>query len=590
MRSRIAPVDERDLTGQVLGGKYRIEQALGRGGMGAVYVATQLELGRRVAVKVMLPSLARDRTSLARFRREAEIAAGIGHPNIVQVTDFGSDARGSYFVMDLLEGEPLSDVLRREGRLEPRRVVAIALQILSALGAVHARDVVHRDLKPPNVFLAKVVALGEMVKLLDFGVAKLSGPEHTRLTATGFAVGTVTYMAPEQLTGGAVDGRTDLYALGVIMYRCLAGRLPYEGSRELLPSMILSAPATPLRAFRPDVDPRLAAIVDRALEKLPGARYPSADAMAEALVALDRTEPGPVASPPSARAEVAEVVETRAAKHSAPPPPTASTRLERPAPDRRAPSPPAARRRRAAPILLAAAAAGAIAVAAAVIAVLALVTRTKDAASLPAAPPVALAPDAATTVPSPVTPIRIEPRVADASALPKDAGDETGETEPPEEIGDARSSAPSRPARTQREAPPASTASAEAPAARRIVSGGADYVEIGDVTYRVVLSNLDLAGMYSTVDDARPLNRLRMDVIDCLVASRYVPETGTELCWTVDISAGGGGRSFMPHPGGRDDGLARCAARAFHAMRLGPSRTGASGHARICFRVYPRRS
>jgi serine/threonine-protein kinase len=273
--------------GSLLGGRYRLLRKLGEGGMGTVYVGVQEPLGRKVAVKVLLPVLARDATLVARFQREAELAASLGHPNIVQVTDFGVDDGAAFLVMDLLEGESLGAVIEREAPMSAERVRFIAAQILSALEAAHARDVVHRDLKPDNVFLTSVSGVADLVKLLDFGIARLVEDADQKMTATGQVLGTPAYMSPEQARGRPVDARSDLYAVGVVMYEALSGRMPVTGSNyhELMFAIVDQVP-TPLTELVPGLDPELVAVVDRAMNKETHARYASAAEMRAALDAL----------------------------------------------------------------------------------------------------------------------------------------------------------------------------------------------------------------------------------------------------------------------------------------------------------------
>ena len=210
---RSFPMEGDARIGTVVGGKYRIVRKLGEGGMGAVYAAVQEPLGRKVAVKVLLPVLARDATLVGRFQREAELAASLGHPNIVQVTDFGVDDGSAFLVMDLLDGESLGSALERETALAPSRVCFIAAQVLSALEAAHARGVVHRDLKPDNIYLTSVSGVADLVKLLDFGIARLTeGDGDQKMTATGQVLGTPAYMpsrrAGSPWTRGAISTRS----------------------------------------------------------------------------------------------------------------------------------------------------------------------------------------------------------------------------------------------------------------------------------------------------------------------------------------------------------------------------------------------
>ncbi len=322
-------------TGLRIGGRYRLGRELGRGGMGSVYEAVQENLGRRVAVKVVLHELAEDSEVLERFRREAETAASLGHPNIVQVTDFGHEpGEPAFLVMELLPGESLRSRLQREGTQDPAVVVSLAMQILSALGAAHRAGIVHRDLKPDNVFLVEMPGLGSLAKLLDFGIAKLAETKgYARLTATGVIIGTPTYMAPEQMSGEPVDGRTDLYALGVLMYRALAGRPPFEGKAPAdLLRAILGGTGTPLTSVRPDLDPRLVQLISFAMGRTPAMRFASADEMRAALepLATSLSSPGArmsLASPaPDAAKATVRAADARkpAAAPVAPQPPHAA--------------------------------------------------------------------------------------------------------------------------------------------------------------------------------------------------------------------------------------------------------------------------
>lgn len=277
--------------GQVVGGRYRLDELLGQGGMGAVYAATQLGLERRCAVKVLHDTLSRDGELVARFKREAEVAASLGHPNIVQVTDFGYDDGVAWLVMDLLKGTSLADAISREP-LAPERVRFIAAQVLSALEAAHARGIVHRDLKPDNIFLTSVSGVRDVVKLLDFGIARLTGEQSHKMTTTGQVLGTPAYMSPEQARGRPVDARTDLYSLGVVMYEALCGRMPVSGSNyhELMFNIVDATPPR-LQEIVPTLPAGLVAVVERAMAKDRNARYPSAAAMRADLDALGPVQP-----------------------------------------------------------------------------------------------------------------------------------------------------------------------------------------------------------------------------------------------------------------------------------------------------------
>ena|GEM_PF-1773125 len=261
--------------------RYQIVRALDRGGMGEVYEATQQQLARRVALKTIRADLASKPELLARFRREAEAAAALGHPNIVQVTDFQANAgEPAFLVMEMLDGTTLADVLEREGRLEPGRAAFIAVQLLSGLASAHRAGIIHRDVKPANVFLQSTSVMRDLVKVLDFGVAKLAldaAPGAHAMTQAGQVLGTLAYMAPEQaVSGAAVDGRTDLFGVGATLFHALSGVRPLEATEP-------GVGRAPLERIAPWVTRELAAVIERALQKSPDARWPNADEMAAAL-------------------------------------------------------------------------------------------------------------------------------------------------------------------------------------------------------------------------------------------------------------------------------------------------------------------
>ncbi len=262
--------------------RYSLGPRLGRGGMGSVHRAVDTATGRTCAVKVLHPALAREHRHLVRFEREARIATHLAHPHIVSVLDVGYDQhlRVPYFAMELLDGVPLSDLLRSEGALSVDRAVAIARQILAALSAVHSVGVVHRDLKPQNVMLVE----DERVKLVDFGVAHLVETDgYTKLTRTGQIVGTPAYMAPEQAAGRPIDPRADLWAAGALLYACLAGSWPFAGRSwvEVVPRL-LAGDIPRLESRVRGIEP-IARVVHRALSVEPEARFDTAAAMDEAL-------------------------------------------------------------------------------------------------------------------------------------------------------------------------------------------------------------------------------------------------------------------------------------------------------------------
>ncbi len=250
---------------------------VGEGGIGQVYEAEQLGLARRVAVKVLRVQSA---STIARFRKEARALSKLRHPNVVSVLDFQTpEGEPPLLVMELLEGESLAALGRREAPLEPKRAVDIAIQILSGLAAAHAAGLVHRDVKPGNVWIANTLA-GESVKLLDFGLV-LS--EDARLTRTGEEIGTPSFQAPEQLRGEAVDARADIHAVGVVVYMLLAGRLPWTDSAAPHGEILGRVPRS-LADMVPGLARGLSDVIDKALAKAPADRYATAAEMVAALV------------------------------------------------------------------------------------------------------------------------------------------------------------------------------------------------------------------------------------------------------------------------------------------------------------------
>jgi serine/threonine-protein kinase len=281
--------DPLSLLGTTLDGRYELVAHLATGGMGAVFRARHVHLRKDVAVKVLRPDLTCSAEIVERFRREAEIASALEHDNIVRVTDFGRSPAGLLFlVMELLTGESLFDRLRREGFLPPEEAVPILWQVCAGLEAAHALGVVHRDLKPENVFLARTGTGREVTKILDFGIAKIADPTSISSTQSGIVVGTPEYLSPEQAMGTDVDARADVYAVGLIAWRTLAGRHPFkaEEPRALL-MMQATRPVPPLTEPRPDLAayPALVAAVARACAKEAADRHPSAAALRDDLAA-----------------------------------------------------------------------------------------------------------------------------------------------------------------------------------------------------------------------------------------------------------------------------------------------------------------
>ncbi|HVY45851.1 MAG TPA: serine/threonine-protein kinase, partial [Minicystis sp.] len=280
----VAPVASRDdpLVGRVIGTGYEIRRLVGQGGMGSVYEAEQTSLARRVAVKLLKPDLLRDELSKKRFYYEARAASRLNHPNSVAVFDFGATDDGvPFIVMEYLSGKDLADVLYESGRLDAPRVCRIARAVLAALGEAHALGIYHRDMKPENVILLPHADGSEGVKVVDFGLAKLG--LDAKLTDPNTVLGTPYYMAPEQFLAGEIDGRADLYSLGVVMFELLTGSVPFEGDAAVaLAHQHLSVPPPDPRSLAP-VDDQLADVVLRALRKKPSERFASALEMAQAI-------------------------------------------------------------------------------------------------------------------------------------------------------------------------------------------------------------------------------------------------------------------------------------------------------------------
>ncbi|MBK8256882.1 MAG: serine/threonine protein kinase [Polyangiaceae bacterium] len=274
------------LIGQLLAGKYEVLRPIGEGGMGAVYEVRHATLDRRFAAKILRPEIAKNEEHVQRFLQEARAAAAIGHANIVSVIDVGEhDVRGRkvpFIVMELLKGTSLAALIKDKGVLSPKRAAKIMAACADALAAAHEAGVIHRDLKPDNIFLAG--ENGEQVKVLDFGVAKISGA--ARLTKVGMVFGTPHYMSPEQAKGEAIDHRSDIYALGVILYECLAGRVPFEAdtSMGVLTKQIFANP-DPIERVAPNARGlgALGAVVMRCLAKEPADRYASMAELSDAL-------------------------------------------------------------------------------------------------------------------------------------------------------------------------------------------------------------------------------------------------------------------------------------------------------------------
>jgi serine/threonine-protein kinase len=289
--------------GRVLDGKYRIEEVLAEGGMGIIFRGTQLQLDRPVAIKVLRPDVPASTETVARFEREARLVAMIASEHVVRVHDVGNQPGvGPYMVMELLEGHDLGEIAGVR-QVPIGEAVTYVLHACDALREVHARGIVHRDLKPANLFLAIRTQNAPILKVVDFGI---SNPEARRAPGRGDGViGTPAYMSPEQLTGGSVDARADIWSLGVVLYELLTGALPFAGeTRDVVEGVVRRVPA-PVRATRPDVPEALSALLARCLAKDPAHRFPDVTTLAAALAAFATPTPSvpafAAAAPSSAR-------------------------------------------------------------------------------------------------------------------------------------------------------------------------------------------------------------------------------------------------------------------------------------------------
>lgn len=289
-----ARLDVRSMTsedstiGRLLAGRYRVIRRLGEGGMGSVYEAEHVQLGRRVAIKLLHEHHATSIDLRTRFEREARMLSQLRHPNVVTITDFGIDDGKPFLVMDLLSGRDLASLIK-EGRVAPERAIGIVRQILRGVAHAHARGLVHRDLKPHNVMVEVLEDGSDHVTVLDFGLARDTAGGSGTLTRSGIVVGTPAYMAPEQAGGGSADARADVYALGNVLFELLAGRrpFPFSEAHELLRAHLLTPPPSLKETCHDlDVPPELDALVARALAKEARDRYPDAAAM---LAAIDTT-------------------------------------------------------------------------------------------------------------------------------------------------------------------------------------------------------------------------------------------------------------------------------------------------------------
>ena len=264
--------------GTIFGGRYRLLELLGQGGMATIFRALDTQLGREVAVKLLRPQYLRDPDFSSRFRQEAQNAASLSHPNVVTVYDYGEDPQGPFIVMEYVDGEDLASILRRNGALPPTQATRIAAAVARALAASHARGIVHRDVKPGNVLIGR----DGRVKVVDFGIARAIA--EAQMTMPGTTLGSVHYFSPEQARGEPATSESDIFSLGIVLYEMLTGSRPWEGDSAASVALArLTGPVPDPALARGSIPPDLAAITRKALARLPSDRFASAAAMADAL-------------------------------------------------------------------------------------------------------------------------------------------------------------------------------------------------------------------------------------------------------------------------------------------------------------------
>lgn len=296
------------MLGRVIAGRYRLLEKLGQGGMGAVYKGQHIRMHRLTAIKILTSDVVNNAEFVARFQREAEMASQIDHPNAVSIYDFGEAEDGMiYLAMEFVDGQPLSDILKREGPLPLDRVVRIIKQSADALGAAHALGIIHRDFKPDNIMVCDKPGRPDWVEVVDFGIAKhaAADPSKPGLTQVGYVLGTPLYMSPEQVTGEVLDQRSDLYSLALVAYEMLSGDLPFDGptTQTKMVKRLLEPPRL-ISVIRPQlkVSTAVEAVILRALARLPNDRYTSTSEFAAELERAARseefTQPGRATAPP----------------------------------------------------------------------------------------------------------------------------------------------------------------------------------------------------------------------------------------------------------------------------------------------------
>lgn len=316
-----------DLVGSVIAERYHVMRKLGEGGMGAVYLAEHVKMGRKSAIKVMNPGMSQDPDAIARFNREAANASRMNHPNICAIYDFGETADGLiYLAMEYIEGRSLTDLIRDSGSLPPKRAASILHQTADALQVAHDYGIVHRDLKPDNIMIAKGRDDSDVVKVVDFGIAKAHTSDAQKVTKTGLVVGTPEYMSPEQLAGDKLDGRSDIYSLALVGFNMLTGALPFpaQTAQETMIMRLTDDPKT-LADMKPEVawPESLEAVLRKALAREVDDRYRKASdfgrefsAAIETMPATIIAEAGTVVLGAKAAAATAAIPQTRVAGDS----------------------------------------------------------------------------------------------------------------------------------------------------------------------------------------------------------------------------------------------------------------------------------
>jgi serine/threonine-protein kinase len=334
-----------DLVGSVVHEKFHVIKKLGEGGMGAVYLAEHVKMGRKVALKVMNPGMHQDPDAIARFNREAKNASQLNHPNVCGIYDFGETPDGLiYLAMEFIEGSSLTSVIEKSGSLTPARAANIIHQAADALQVAHDYGIVHRDLKPDNIMIARARDGSDVVKVVDFGIAKASSSDAQKVTKTGLVVGTPEYMSPEQLAGDKLDGRSDIYSLGLVAFNCLTGKLPFpsNSAQEAMIMRLTDQPKT-LAEMKPDVawPEQLQAVMDRALARDVADRYQSAAEFGRDMARAVEHMPQAIAAEAGTQVIGAGAVAAASAAKTAAAPAVPKTRVATPS-DRAAPAAPAA--------------------------------------------------------------------------------------------------------------------------------------------------------------------------------------------------------------------------------------------------------